>query len=235
MSTTTPESQTAEPYVSETYRVLELEFQQLDRVGTPSTADSYLTREWTRQRRRVKNTFDAVTSDLTERLGAARARHEQQHGLEIEKRFGVYRNTDAKTLLTTLATKYGYAWADVARMLGVSVPAIRKWRFDGGASAENTTRLATLLAFSDCLAGAAKRIQPAAWMLRPLLPEYTVTPRDLYSRENAPALLDLALGATDVREALSRLQPDWETRYDAHGFQVERFQDGSYGITARER
>ena len=45
-------------------------------------------------------------------------------------------------LLRELATDRGMAWADIADLVGVSVAAIRKWRTDGGATADNRARLA---------------------------------------------------------------------------------------------
>ena len=57
-----------------------------------------------------------------------------------------------------------------------------------------------------------------------------VAPKHLYSPGQAGALADVALGTGDVQELLARVEPDWRVRYDARGYDVRRFDDGSYGI-----
>ena len=50
------------------------------------------------------------------------------------------------SLLKELAVERGMAWADVARLAGVGVGTVRKWRTDGSGSAESKLSLARLAA-----------------------------------------------------------------------------------------
>lgn len=96
-------------------------------------------------------------------------------------------------LLSELSMDRGFAWAAVADLLGISIPALRKWRKDGGVSGPNRARLNQLCAFCDLLAQYAID-DVAAWLDTPILADYYITPRWLYSRyAQAPvALLELA-------------------------------------------
>ena len=52
---------------------------------------------------------------------------------------------NVKSMLTELAD-LGFAWRDIARMVGVSVPAVQKWRKGEKASGDSRIRVASLLA-----------------------------------------------------------------------------------------
>lgn len=119
------------------------------------------------------------------------------------RRFGV------ADLLAEASTAFGITWSDIARLVGVSVPALRKWRRDqNAASPANHDRLAGLVAFLRML----KKIgvyEPATWLAMPLHPDFTVAPRDLYQVGNVAALLDHAAGNVTVEDMLDEVTPDW--------------------------
>ena len=135
----------------------------------------------------------------------------------------------SKDILQFLATNYGFAWADIAKMLNVSVPAIRKWRMHGGVSPDNHHKLAELAAFVQVLVATAQVHSPANWLLLRLVPGYTVISRDLYSSENAPLIVDYACENIAAEMMLDELVPDWRLTHRAE-YEARQFDDGTMGL-----
>ena len=154
----------------------------------------------------------------TERqAGAHRRETRQQHG-EAETfheqtiRWLLTAKTDEKSkstvleLLVELTEAHGLGWSDIARLVGVSVPAIRKWRMGGYASADNHVALARLAAFMESLQDAGIG-DAAKWLTLPF--EGVITSKtDVYRQGNggAAALLAFAKGDIVRDDVLSKLQ-----------------------------
>jgi hypothetical protein len=156
---------------------------------------------------------EAMTYDLGQRA-AAKARH------------GV------SALLTELAVDRGMAWADIARLVGVSVSALRKWRASAGASAEHRLALARLAAFLDLLSECAID-DPAQWMeMRlPLPVGYVITPIDLYLRGGLSVLLEYASIRITAEQALDKIDSTWrDARSDFESYDAP---DGAKAIRIR--
>lgn len=135
--------------------------------------------------------------------------------------------------LEELAETWGVAWADVARMVGVSVPALRKWRTSGNASGENVRRVAEVVAFLRILreVGIA---EPASWISVPCVRGYTVTPRHLYTPESSAVLIDMASSSIDPVTVLDELSPLWKDTYSSD-FEVVTAEDGEVAIVSKSR
>lgn len=161
-------------------------------------------------------------------IEAATEHVQRKHERQFESLSQDLRRDDAKILLSRLAQEHSFMWLDIARMLGVSVPAIRKWRMSGGVSPENHAKLANLVAFANILS--QHGIRPASWMSTPFVLGYTVAPKHLYQPQSAPALLDIALEGQDAKVLLDQLQPLWRTKFDARGYADVKFDDGNYGL-----
>jgi hypothetical protein len=138
-------------------------------------------------------------------------------------------------LLRELAVSRGMAWADIADLVGVSVAAVRKWRTDGGATAENRSRLARLAAFLDALSVCGV-VDPAQWIEIPLpLPEgYTVTPIEVYRRGGGQALLDHACGHEPAESVLDMAMPGWRHERSSD-FDTYDAPDGHKALRLRSR
>jgi len=65
---------------------------------------------------------------------------------------------------------HGFAWRAIARMLGVSVPALRRWRHGEPATGEHLLSMARLLAVVEILRENHLVANVAAWMEMPLVP-----------------------------------------------------------------
>lgn len=138
-----------------------------------------------------------------------------------------------KALLDQLAD-LGFAWRDLARLVGVSVPAIQKWRKGGPTMPENRQRLAQLLAACDLIIRHRSTADIGQWFEMPLLPEVPVTPIDLWARGEHALVFEHALEHREPEYILSRFQPDWRERY-ASDFETFVAEDGQLSLRMRER
>lgn len=138
----------------------------------------------------------------------------------------------ARAILDDLATEFGLAWVDLARMVGVSVPAIRKWRLDGGLSPDNHRRLAEVLAFLSVLREHGGVEDPVGWLAQHIVPGFSLTVRHLYAPDHVGLLLDFAAGGIRPEEMLEALEPDWQETYRSD-YEVAIFADGEPGIVRR--
>ncbi|WP_258040067.1 hypothetical protein [Streptomyces sp. SM1] len=136
-----------------------------------------------------------------------------------------------KTLLEEIGD-LGFAWRDVARMIGVSVPAVQKWRRSGGVTGENRRRLASLLALCDEITDRYGIQEVASWFEMPISAHAPVTPIDLYAEGQSTLVLDHAWGC-DSEEILTAYDPNWRDRFRSD-FEVYLDTDGEMSIRPKE-
>lgn len=74
---------------------------------------------------------DVTYRQFTELHGQARDTRREAHVVELESKTGERARCAPMHALEQLAD-YGFAWRDIARVVGVSVPAITKWRKGAG-------------------------------------------------------------------------------------------------------
>lgn len=127
----------------------------------------------------------------------------------------------------------GFAWRDVARMIGVSVPAVQKWRRSGGVTGENRRRLATLLALCDEISGRYGIQEVASWFEMPISSQAPVTPIDLYAERHSTLVLDHAWNHCDTEDILTAYDPDWRERFRSD-FEVYQDHDGEMSIRPKD-
>jgi hypothetical protein len=137
-----------------------------------------------------------------------------------------------KALLEEIAD-LGFAWRDVARMIGVSVPALQKWRRAGGVTGENRRKLASLLALCDEITERYHVQEVASWFEMPLTASAPVTPIDLYAEDQPDLVLEYASGHGDSEEILTAYDPDWRERFRSD-FEVYRDTDGEMSIRPKD-
>jgi hypothetical protein len=139
--------------------------------------------------------------------------HRDHYEAALMRQRELLRKASVPQLLAELSADRGMMWADISRLLRVSVPALRKWRRDqNSASPENHDRLAGLVAFLRQLAE-VHVADPAAWMTLPLDRDHTVTPRDVYTDERATALVDHAAGNISAIQLLDEVEPMWREKW----------------------
>jgi hypothetical protein len=189
-------------------------------LASDLTSESVIEAEW-RQRRHANR----------RRSRQLQQSHRDLYEAQLNKLREANRSRSVPELLRSLASTWGVAWVDAARMLKISVPALRKWRTSGGVSPENLDRLASLVALFQMLERVGVS-SPARWIAVPLRDGYTVTPRHLYSLANAAALVDHAVGNVSAVELLDELAPDWREVYKSE-YEVFLAADGQFALRSR--
>lgn len=134
-----------------------------------------------------------------------------------------------QTLLERMGAQ-GFSWRDVARLLGVSVPAVQKWRSGGGATPPHHQKVARLVALTMELTTRFMIEDVASWLELPLTPEAPVSAIDLLAADRSDLVLRWA-AHTDVQpqEILDDFDPGWRERY-ASDFEIFTAPDGQPGI-----
>lgn len=156
--------------------------------------------------------------------------HRQARTYDLDERARSKAKLSVQSLLDELSDR-GMAWRDLARLVGVSVSAVRKWRQGGPATGESRFSLARLAAFLDLLEGFMVE-DTVGWMELPVADGFTVRHLDLYEAGRPDLLLDLADLRTSPAAALSQLDAEWHSRF-ASDFEV--FEAGDHNLSIRKR
>lgn len=188
-------------------------------------------------------TIASQVDDLVEATGSLRSTtkiqaedsgelHQEAVFLDWQVRTNQRGKLAPKTLLGEIAD-LGFAWRDVARMIGVSVPAVQKWRRAGGVTGENRRRLASLLALCDVIIKRYLIQEVASWFEMPITSAAPVTPIDLYAEGQHRLILDHAGGHGDSEQILTTYDPEWRERFRSD-FEVFRDYDGEMSIRPKD-
>lgn len=211
-----------------------------------SAIDRLLTGDRTRADAVVPTTIERPTrtsqDELAERAGLLRgvARlladdvaevHGQALDIQLNARTDEAGKRSVPDLLDELAG-LGFAWRDIARLVGVSVPAIRKWRQGGAVTGPHRRAVARLLAFVDVLRSDHLVQEVPSWMEIPIAGS-SLTGIDLYSLGGANILLLHAAGHVGSEDLLDRVSPDWRDQRDEQ-FEIVGGSDGEPVIRGRE-
>lgn len=154
--------------------------------------------------------------------------HKRTHEDEWRTAAAERGKANVKSMLTELAD-LGFAWRDIARMVGVSVPAVQKWRKGEKASGDSRIRVASLLAACDLITGHYMVEEIASWFEMPLSSSAPVTPIVLYAANRADLVFEFASGRVDPEALLSEFDPSWRERYRSD-FEVFEAGDGNRSI-----
>ena len=138
---------------------------------------------------------------------------------------------DMPSLLSRLAD-YGFAWRDIARMIGVSVPAVQKWRRGGSVSGQSRTAAAAAGAACEVITRHYLVQDIASWFEAPIVVGYPITPLDLYSAGLVHLVFELASGNADAEAVLTVFDADWRLTYRSE-FEVFEV-DGDQALRPRE-
>jgi hypothetical protein len=139
---------------------------------------------------------------------------------------------DVVTLLDVLSTERGLGWSDIARLVGVSVQAVRKWRRGEAVTGENRLAVARVVALFDMLSSETPVQDPAGWLEIPVIEGYALRHLDLYRLGHADLLFDLAHLRISPEAAMAELTPEWRERY-ALEHEVYEAEDGQRSVRMR--
>lgn len=137
--------------------------------------------------------------------------------LDVELRtMALARSQETLESLLDRLSDLGFSWRDIARVVGVSVPALRKWRLGGTATGENRHRVATLVAFCDMADERSCISDVACWLETPLDPQTPLTGLDLMASDRFDLALRLARDRdSDPQAVLDEFEPNWRDRYSS--------------------
>lgn len=136
-------------------------------------------------------------------------------------------------LLNELAED-GFAWRDIARLVGVSVPAVQKWRRGDRLSGDNRHKLASLLAARDFIASHYYVDDIASWFEMRIIDAAPVTPIDLWTTGQQLLFFEYVTRHLTPEETMNRFDPEWRERYSSD-FETFRDNDGIIGLRMQDR
>ena len=136
--------------------------------------------------------------------------HQQSFKVQLDVKTASLAKQEPVQLLDQLG-ETGFAWRDIARMLGVTVPALRRWRAGELPTGENRRNLAQLLAFVKIISEHV--FEPASWMEVPISAGAPTTSIDLYADGQLDVLFDFATGHMSPEATLDAAQPGWRERF----------------------
>jgi hypothetical protein len=154
---------------------------------------------------------------------AAVVHHDALH-IQLEVRTSQLVKQNPARLLEQLS-ELGFAWRDIARMVGVSVPALRRWRVGELPNGDNRRAIAQLLAFAQIIRDDQLVFEPASWMEVPIVGDAPTTPIDLYASGQIDIIYDLAAEHCSPEVALDTAEPGWRDKYRSD-WEVDTAEDG---------
>lgn len=158
--------------------------------------------------------------------------HQRVRSADIDQRAAEHGRRPLTEVLGEISA-YGFSWREIARALGVSVPALRKWRQGEPATAQNRTRAGRLLAVCEYLRhNVPVIVDVASWFELPLVPDPAVTPLDLYAEGREDLVLDYGeQQEPNPAAVMDRYDANWRDRRS--DFEVIFADDGRPTIQQR--
>ena len=182
----------------------------------------------------LRNQTMILAADTSHLQRFADAQHTDTLDAELRTMAQARSKESLESLLDQLSD-LGFSWRDIARVVGVSVPALRKWRLGGAATGENRQRVATLVAFCDIAGSRFHLPDIASWLETPLDTQAPLTGLDMMAGDRFDLVLRLVRDwGSDPQTVLDDFEPDWRDRYSSP---VEVFTgpDGMPGLRLTDR
>lgn len=168
-------------------------------------------------------------------LQASTAENRKAHLVrDLEDRTQRLAVKDAKELLAFISES-GLAWRDVARLAGVSVPAVQKWRRGEGMAGARRLKIAGIAAFLQALNDRLVN-EPASWLEMPVKDGLTLTRLDLLAGERPDLVLLLISedgNTVETDRILDEYDPEWRSHFRDDSFEVFLAPDGIASIRMR--
>ncbi|QGU03146.1 hypothetical protein CKALI_11510 [Corynebacterium kalinowskii] len=165
-------------------------------------------------------------------VGFARTQAEKIHGdaqaAAWRMKTAELKKSPAYDLLDNLV-ELGFSWRHIAQLVGVSVPAVRKWRKGQSISPDSRQKLAALNAALDIIQNTHYVTEVASWFEMPVVDSAPITPIDLYVSQRTDLIFDYANGQEDPEDILTKFNPQWREEF-ASDFVVTMESDGNYSI-----
>ncbi|MDG4666061.1 transcriptional regulator [Mycobacterium sp. 236(2023)] len=179
----------------------------------------------------VYDRVDVIDRDSTDLHGEVCETRRHLHLVELDDKT-VERAKSAPIQALEQLSDYGFAWRDVARVIGVSVPALNKWRKGTGITGENRLKIARLLALIDMLADRFID-EPASWLEMPIAEGVGLNRLDLLQQGRFDLVLALAsehTGDGTVETVMKEVDTNWRDSLVESNFESFVAEDGAISI-----
>ena len=178
---------------------------------------------------------DVLYRRTAELHGSSQDNRRDALALDLDERTAERAKESSRATLNELA-EHGFAWRDISRILGVSVPAINKWRRGEGINGANRLKLARLLALLDMLETQFVA-EPASWLEVPVLNGVALTPLDLLAAGRYDLVLEYAgthTGPGTPEAILDEFEPEWRSSLVDGAFETFVDPEGGVGIRPKD-
>lgn len=181
----------------------------------------------------------ARTAELRARVdnlsGDVNGLHQDTQEAELSQLTDTLSLTAARGLLDQLADDFGMAWALVARVVGVTPAAVRKWRRGETVTPAYHRRLAEFVAFCQLTRKRDPRIEDVGhWLETPAASRADITRADLYLDGHRAELLSVAGQHATGETVLDAADPAWRDRAArSRRWQVLHHEDGTTSVVDR--
>lgn len=180
----------------------------------------------TQDRLEVMSKIRAIMPDVAE---LAASHHQNALDAVLASHTSEVSLRSAPELLNELSDD-GFAWSDIARIVGVSVPALRKWRLgESDPTGMNRSAIARFVAFVRMLQRQCGVEHVASWLEMPLVSGFHITAMDLLLRQDFALIFEVAAHRMTSEVALDRFEPNWR-RTTAPQVEVFVAEDGGVAI-----
>lgn len=171
-----------------------------------------------------------------------RAREETRQSLDdavvdlkrqLDTRTAWYGRKLLRDVVIELNEEAGLNQLTMARAVGVTSAAVRKWRRGESARSELRSQLFRLAALLDLLADAGVK-EPAGWIDVPISSDSTLTPLNLFAAGRADLVLLFANDLSGPQDVLDDYDADWRSHFARDGeYEVVTLADGSRSVVPR--
>lgn len=182
----------------------------------------------------LRNQTMILAADTTHLHRIADEQHSDQLDAELRTTAQARSKETLESLLEQLSD-LGFSWRDIARVVGVSIPALRKWRLGGSATGDNRQRVAMLVALCDIAHSRFHLTNVAGWLETPLDAQAPLTGLDMLAGGRFDLVLRLVRDwGSDPQAVLDEFEPGWRDRY-ATSVEVFAGPDGMPGLRMVDR
>jgi hypothetical protein len=134
---------------------------------------------------------------------------------QLDERTTAIAQREPRELLDELATAWGLSWAAIARLVGVSSAAVRKWRRGESITGDHRRGIARVVAFLESVTQCVNPLSDvASWLEMRISDDTDYSALDLYAAGQLDLVLDLAAQAIGAHEALDEFDPTWREKAD---------------------
>ncbi len=174
--------------------------------------------------------------ELRNRVGQLSAEIGEKHQDSYEHEWQVLtqqRVTSRPTKLLSDLADLGFSWRDIARMVGVSVPAVQKWRRGENVTGPNRHKLARLLAACDFIVAHFHAEDVGQWFETPIVNSAPTTPIDIWADQKELLVLEYATQALTPEQTMDSFRQNWREQFRSN-WETFEAEDGNLSIRAKK-